>query len=160
MAVSQQAPPFRSVGFLLSALGYTISRRFHAALAPLELDPREFAVLRGVAFADGQSQQAVGAQLQIPPSRMVAIVDQLEARGLLERQPRPGDRRVRTLHLTPAGRELLGRAFRLAVEHEQAVTSALAGEEREQLLDLLGRLATALDLPGGAHPALREERDA
>src|SRR5262245_18056926 len=109
MVVSQQASPFRSVGFLLSALGYRVSRRFHAALAPLELDPREFAVLRGVGFADGQSQQAVAAQLQIPPSRMVAIVDELEARGLLERQPRPGDRRVRTLHLTAAGRELLGR---------------------------------------------------
>jgi DNA-binding MarR family transcriptional regulator len=157
VVVSQQAPSVRSVGFLLSAVGYTISRRFHAALAPFELHPREFAVLRGVGLAEGRSQQAVAAQLQIPPSRMVAIVDELEARGLLERRLRPGDRRVRTLHLTPAGRALAERAFQLAAAQEHVVASALEDGERDQLLDMLGRVAAALGLPAGAHPALREE---
>ena len=53
--------------------------------------------------AEGQSQQAIGERLQIPPSRMVAFVDALEARSLLERRHNPHDRRTRELHLTEAG---------------------------------------------------------
>ncbi|MGH2879628.1 MAG: MarR family transcriptional regulator [Solirubrobacteraceae bacterium] len=55
----------------------------------------------------GASQQAIGERLQIPPSRMVAFVDALEQRGLLERRANPEDRRARALYLTDEGRELL-----------------------------------------------------
>ena len=78
--------PFSGVGFTLSSLGYGVARRFRKTLAPLELEPREFALLRAVSFAEGQSQQTIGERLQIPPSRMVAFVDALEKRSLLERR--------------------------------------------------------------------------
>lgn len=150
--------PFRSVGFLLSTLGYVVSRGFHEALAPLDLDPRQFAVLRAIGFNEGQPQQALAHRLHIPPSRMVALVDELEQRGLLERRPDPNDRRVRTLHVTEVGRKLLGDAFAVAVAFEQRVSGSLADDEREQLLDHLGRVAEAVGLGvGGAHPALRED---
>src|SRR5581483_9559031 len=94
-----------------SSLGYAVSRRFHTTLEPLSLEPREFALLRAVAPAEGASQQAIGERLQIPASRMVAFVDALEARGLLERRPNPNDRRARALYLTDDGRALLASAF-------------------------------------------------
>ena len=107
--------PFRG-GRLHAVLDRLRGRRaFREILAPLELEPREFALLRAVAAAEGQSQQAIGERLQIPPSRMVAFVDALEERSLLERRHNPHDRRTRELHLTDAGRELLERAFALAV---------------------------------------------
>jgi DNA-binding MarR family transcriptional regulator len=146
----------RSVGFMLSSLGYATSRAFHRVLAPLELEPSQFAVLRGVGSGEGQSQQALAARLRISPSRVVAIVDDLESRGLLERRPHPSDRRVRNLHLTSRGRELLDQGIELAKQHEQRLGEALTEEERTQLLDLLDKLAAALDLAGGAHAALRE----
>jgi DNA-binding MarR family transcriptional regulator len=76
-------------------------------MARLELDPREVVLLRHVAAAEGQSQQALAAALQIPPSRVVTLVDGLEQRGLLERQPVASDRRVRALHLSREGRRVL-----------------------------------------------------
>src|ERR1700722_10116450 len=97
--------PSRSVGFTLSSLGLAVSRRFHATLEPLGLEPREFVLLRAVAPAEGASQQAIGERLHIPASRMVAFVDALEARGLLERRPNPDDRRARALYLTDDARE-------------------------------------------------------
>src|SRR5919204_5753472 len=104
---SNNGQPFRSVGFMLSTLGYAISRRFHQVLEPLELEPSQFAVLRTVGANQGQSQHALADNLHISPSHMVAIVDELERRGLVERRPQPGDRRVRTLHLTSVGEKLL-----------------------------------------------------
>jgi DNA-binding MarR family transcriptional regulator len=147
------SPPFHSVGFTVSSLGYAVSRRFHQTLAPLELEPREFALLRAVGAAEGQSQQAIGERLQIPPSRMVAFVDALQARWLLERRHNPLDRRTRALHLTDDGRELLGRAFTLAHGLEQDLCAQLSGAEREQLLELLRRVGSQLGLAAGAHAA-------
>jgi DNA-binding MarR family transcriptional regulator len=147
------SPPLRSVGFTISTLGYEISRRFREMLGPLELEPREFALLRAVGAEEGRSQQAVGAGLRIAPSRMVAFVDGLEARGLLERRLDADDRRTRALHLTDLGRDLLGRAFAQAVEHERTLCGELDAAEREQLLDLLGRVGARLDIPPGVHSA-------
>ncbi|PWU24790.1 MAG: MarR family transcriptional regulator [Candidatus Rokuibacteriota bacterium] len=152
------AKPFRGVAFNLSSLGYAVSQGFKTILAPFELHPREFAVLRAVGAQEGQSQQALGDALQIPRSRMVSVVDELETRGLLERRPNPADRRVRELYLTEAGRRLVEQAFGEAVAYEQLVTAPLTVADREHLLDLLERIATHLGIGHGAHPALREPR--
>ncbi len=148
-------PPFRSVAFLVSSLGYAISRRFHEVLGPLELEPGEFALMRAVAASEGESQNALAERLHISPSWMVAVVDQLERRELLERKPHARDRRVRNLGLTAAGKKLLKQAERQAQEFDGQVTDPLSEAELEQLLDLLGRLAASLDLQPGAHAALR-----
>jgi DNA-binding MarR family transcriptional regulator len=147
------APLLGGVGFTLSSVGYAVARRFRETLAPLSLEPREFALLRAVSAAEGQTQQAIGDRLAIPASRMVAFVDALEARGLLERRHNPLDRRARALHLTPAGRALLERAFALASELERHLCAQLGEQEREQLLDLLQRVGAQLGLRAGAHAA-------
>src|SRR5690349_21087592 len=113
--------PFRGVAFNLSSLGYAISKGFKQILEPFHLHPREFAVLRAVGIQEGQTQQALGDGLQIPRSRMVSIVDELEARGYVERHPNPADRRVRELHLTASGRKALDQAFERALAFEQQV---------------------------------------
>jgi DNA-binding MarR family transcriptional regulator len=150
-------PAADSVGFMLSTLGYAISRRFHRVLEPLELHPREFAVLRAVRGNEGQSQQALAERLRIPPSRMVAIVDELESRGLIERRPDSSDRRVRTLYVTRRGQKVLDDAFNLVVQNERAITDTLTAKERVQLLDLLNRIAGSLDLPTDVHSAVGDE---
>lgn len=154
---ASSTPPFRSVGFMLSTLGYAVSRRFHEVLAPLELEPSEFAVLRAVASDEGRSQHALAERLHISASHMVAIVDKLEERGLLERRPQADDRRVRSLHLTSPGKKLLAQAFELAKSFEQLLTKPLSAKERTQLLALLDQIAGALELQPGAHAALRED---
>jgi DNA-binding MarR family transcriptional regulator len=143
-----------SVGFLLSQLGFVMARRFRQTLAPLGLEPRQFLLMRLVAFNEGKSQHALGEALTIPPSRMVAIVDELEQRGLLERRADPRDRRRRALHLTTEGRRLFERALELAMAHEQRVSAPLQPLERELLIGLLQRLAADQQLTVGVHPDL------
>jgi DNA-binding MarR family transcriptional regulator len=149
-------PPFRSVAFLLSSLGYAVSRRFHQVLEPLQLEPGEFALLRAVSASEGEAQSALAERLHISPSWMVAIVDELERRELLERRPHTRDRRVRNLHLTAAGKKLLRQAERRAQQFDRQVSDPLTETELEQLLELLQRVGEGLDLQPGAHAALRE----
>lgn len=125
-------------------------------MARLDLDPREVVLLRHVAAAEGQSQQALAEALQIPASRMVALVDTLEQRGLLERQPIPADRRVRALHLSRDGRRALRKVMHASAEHEAQLCAPLDAREREQLIALLSRLAAEHGLATGVHPGVAE----
>lgn len=152
--------PPRSVGFLISQLGFVSSRGFVAALRPLGIGPREWALLRFVAAEEGQSQHALAERLGLPPSRMVALVDQLEEGGLIERRPHPDDRRIRALHLTRKGRSILKRALEIAIEFEGELCAALSERERDRLIDLLQKLqAGRIDRPG-VHPGLAADHPA
>lgn len=151
-----EEPPFEAVGFLLSSLGYAVSRQFHAVLKPLGLEPRHFAVLRTVRVLEGATQQAVASFLQIPPSRMVAILDNLEERGLVERRQRPDDRRSRAMFLTPAGADLLAKAKAVAGDFEQQVCGEMTPEDRAALVRTLQEIGARLGVPAHSHPAMHE----
>jgi DNA-binding MarR family transcriptional regulator len=152
---AESAP--RSVGFLISQLGFFSSQRFSAALATVGIGPKEFLLLRFVDASAGQSQQALAQRLGVPPSRMVALVDDLEERGLVERRLDPDDRRVRGLHLTKRGEDTLERAAAVAIEYETKLCASLDEGERDQLIDLLQKLQQGeTDLPG-VHPGLGQD---
>jgi DNA-binding MarR family transcriptional regulator len=154
----ETARPPRSVGFLISQLGFFSSRGFMEALAPVGIDPREFLLMRFVAAAEGQSQQALAERLAVPPSRMVALVDRLEEAGFVERRPDPEDRRVRGLHLTRRGRGVLERAGKIAIDYETRLCAGINREEREQLIDLLQKLQVRQTALGGVHPGLGKDK--
>jgi DNA-binding MarR family transcriptional regulator len=138
---SGQVPTPPSVGFTLSQLGFATSGRFGQLMEGLGLEPRHFAVLRAVAEAGGQSQQAVAQRLHIPASTMVSLLDHMEREGLIERRPHPTDRRTRLPHLTGRGEEVLDRAVRLGAQWEETICSGLSPAERDLLLALLRRVA-------------------
>lgn len=142
------------VGFLVAQLGSHAHRRFAARLAELDLHPRHFGMLSHLAASEGQSQQALSVALGIHRSAMVALVDDLEQRGLAERRRDPVDRRANTLHLTRRGRSTLARMERMAQEHEAELLAALDPSERSQLIALLQRVAASQGLPAGVHPDL------
>jgi DNA-binding MarR family transcriptional regulator len=145
--------------FLLTQLGTHAARRFGERVATADLTPPQAGLIRAVAQEPGRSQQALAAQLGTPATRLVALVDGLEKRGVLERRRNPDDRRLYAVHLTPAGEELLGQVGRLAAEHEADVLAALDPEERRTLAGLLGRVAAAEGLTPGIHPGYRDLPD-
>jgi DNA-binding MarR family transcriptional regulator len=147
----------QAVGFLLSQLGFETSRRFGQLMSEVELDPRQFALMRAIEAYEGQSQNALGTMMRIPPSSMVAVIDHLEARGMVERRPHPSDRRSRVLHITEHGRDVLRRAAEVAMGLEQTLCEGLTADERTELLSALARVADNLGLVQGLHPAMSED---
>lgn len=159
---SVQAAPARGLsgraGFLLVQLGTHRHRRFAERLAPLALHPRHFGMLSHLAANEGQSQQALSRALGMHRSAVVALVDELERRGLAERRRDPVDRRAYRLYLTRQGGELLAELQRVAEEDEAELLTALNASERSQLISLLQRVAESQGLRAGVHPNL-EPRD-
>jgi DNA-binding MarR family transcriptional regulator len=75
------------------------------------------------------------------PSSMVSTIDELEAKGLVERRPHPTDRRAYALHITDPGREALTRGRKVAGEAQRELLAPLSDVERETLQGLLLRLS-------------------
>lgn len=137
-------------GFLLGKLGWTCGKRFAASLEPFGMRPKHVSVLDFLALSGDSSQQALCEGLRIDPSTMVALVDEIERRGLAVRRRNPLDRRAHAVHLTDAGRRVLEQARAAADGVEEGLLAALAPEERATLHALLKRLdAAAAGAPCG-----------
>lgn len=143
-----------TLAFLLSQVGIHASKRFAERIAVVGLNPPLFRILNLVDAAEGESQQAIGAAIEVPASRMVSLVDELEQRGLVERRPDPADRRVRALYLTSKGRQTLARGRKIAREHEEELTHGLAAADRKRLVDLLQKMVDQQAIGKGVHPGL------
>ncbi|MER5325219.1 MarR family winged helix-turn-helix transcriptional regulator [Streptosporangium roseum] len=87
------------------------------------------------------SQAALGRRTGIDRSDMVAIVNELVERQLLERAPDPEDRRRNIVTITAAGREQLTHLDRLVAAAQDEFLAPLPAADRRTLVDLLTRLA-------------------
>lgn len=141
--------------FLLSQIGAHAAQQFAERLAELELVPAQAGLLRIIARVPGQSQQVVASHLKTAPSRLVALVDGLEKRGLVERRRNADDRRNYALYLTDGGRKIMARLGTVGRRHEDAICAGLDVAEREQLLGLLNRIAETQQLTPMVHPGFR-----
>jgi DNA-binding MarR family transcriptional regulator len=144
------------VAFLLAQLGAHAARRFGERIANLGLTPPDAGMLRKISDDPGISQQALAEYLGIMPSRMVALLDELESKKILVRKRSTRDRRNYALALTGLGRQALVDLSRIAAEHEDALCAALNEEEKLQLRDLCRRIAEEQGLKRGVHPGYRQ----
>jgi DNA-binding MarR family transcriptional regulator len=143
-----------TLAFLLSQVGIYAARQFSERIGEIGLHPALFRVLNLVDAAEGRSQQAIGQAIEVPASRMVALVDELAELGLVERRPDPSDRRVRALHLTAKGRKTLARGREIARDHEEELTRGMPAADRERLTKLLQKIVDEQTIGRGIHPGL------
>jgi DNA-binding MarR family transcriptional regulator len=150
----------RPVGaaFLLSQLGSHAAAKFAERVADYDLTPADCGLLRLLHGRPGSSQQEVAELLGMQPSRVVALVDTLEAAGFVRRVRDDADRRRNAVELTDAGQQILRTVGRVAKAHESAICAALSPAERRTLIGLLERIAAEQHLTAGVHPGYRTLR--
>lgn len=141
-------PPVAELGLLGDDMGYLLRRAqlavfadFGETLAELQLRPGQFAVLIAIDHNPGVTQSDICQLLGIQRPNFVAVIDDLEARGLAKRMLSAADRRSNSLQLTAAGKRLLQRAMDLQREHESRLARRLGPGGRQALLELLSRIA-------------------
>lgn len=150
--------PGAGPAFLLAQLGAHAARRFAERLAPLQLAPPDAGILHILRSSPGISQQELAGRLGAHPSRLVAMIDGLEQRGLVERRPNTEDRRLYSLFLSEQGVASLDDIGRVAREHQEDLLKSLEREEQQQLTVLLQKIADAQGLTPGVHPGFRMQR--
>jgi len=146
------APPRQFTSFLLAQVGAHAASRFAERLLPLGFLPHHAGILRMIATSPGLSQQELAKRLGIFASRLVAILDEMEKRDLLERRASENDRRVYALQLTQQGHEALREIAQVARQHQTDLCACLSEEETAKLTELLNRIAAQEGLQPGVHP--------
>lgn len=145
--------------FLLTQIGTHAASQFADRLSVLDLAPPDVGILRLLSITAGLSQQELASKLGIHPSRLVAILDNLEKRNFVERRANREDRRLYSLHLTKDGEETLESIGKVARDHQDALLSALNKDERHTLAALLLRIADQQGLVRGVHPGYKRLRE-
>ena len=124
-------------GQLFFRLWRASNARMTEGLRTLELTPALFGLLNVLGAREGSIQSQLSSDMEIDPSAMVGLINDLEQRGWAERRRRPGDRRAWEVVITSAGRRRLARARRLATQVEDEVLTGLDGGQRELLTSLM-----------------------
>ncbi|MFI9155649.1 MarR family winged helix-turn-helix transcriptional regulator [Streptomyces sp. NPDC053367] len=133
------AHPNDRLGFLLSFRGELTGARIRAAVAVTGLHPRHAMTLMQLA-PGATSQRELAATMEIDPSQLVAVLNELESAGLCERRRDPADRRRHIVEITPAGKEALGHIDQAVSEAERELFGNLTEAEQELLRGLLDRV--------------------
>jgi DNA-binding MarR family transcriptional regulator len=124
---------------LLRALLGDQRRRFLSAASELELHPAQAGALLHMTPDAPRPMHELAAMLACDNSNVTGIIDRLEARGLVARQPYELDRRVKHVVLTPLGTDLREQLLS-QVGRPPAGLERLSPDEQAQLRDLLGRV--------------------
>src|SRR5438067_13773306 len=146
-------------GFLLARLGLAFKAKAIARIEQEGFEANHYGVLAILAEGVRETQATIADALAVDPSRLVAVLDGLEERGLVARQRDPQDRRRHVVSITPAGKRQLQRLRVIAKELESEFFGALSAEERATFHALFGKLACAHDPRCGFAPTVSSAPD-
>lgn len=153
--VAPSARPAR-IGFLLAQLGAHSGARFAERTKEIGLTPTQAGLLRVLAGQPGMNQRDLARRLGAVQSRVVVLVDGLEAAGLVVRERSATDRRNYALQLTDEGRATLGRLRTIAEAHEADIADGLTGDQRDTLAALLTEMCARAGLDVDVHTGIAQ----
>ena len=101
-----------------------------------------YVVLSALQDAPQSTQSALAEKIGADKTRIITTLDDLQAAGLIAREPDPADRRARLLSITPAGRRARRQVQDEIQRNEERVLAELPPAERGAFLRAAGRLAS------------------
>jgi DNA-binding MarR family transcriptional regulator len=121
------------LGYLLKHAQLRFSQLGTVALAPLGINGREAAVLRAIDAGRPVSQTEIARAMNVDRTTMVALIDDLQLKGLVQRRQDLDDRRKNVVELTDVGRATVRRAAEAVEQAERDFLGPLSAAETVQL---------------------------
>lgn len=141
------------LGLLLARHGQFVNTQIRRAMATTGLTPRHRQVLVDLSEHGPTSQQALLEMLNVDPSVLVSILNDLEEQGLAERRRDPTDRRRHIVEMSSKGCDVLRRIEKAVSQAEATLFADLDDADRDQLHELLSRVRTIPDDPSCDEPS-------
>jgi DNA-binding MarR family transcriptional regulator len=138
------APPWQRIDSTLMATARAIRLAYERRLARLELNLTQACLLAFVHDWGPQTQTQLAEGLGLGRAATGSLVDALERRGLVERQPDTRDRRVWRVAATQQGRDMAKPIMEIDQVLRRELRAGISREERQQLAQLLLRLQSNL----------------
>ncbi len=100
----------------------------------------DFATLEVLLHKGPMPVNVIGEKVLLTSGSITTAVDRLERRKLVERHASETDRRLRVVHLTPQGRQLIESVFEKHIAALEKATNGLTAAEKNELIGLLKKL--------------------
>jgi DNA-binding MarR family transcriptional regulator len=143
MTTAVPTAPIGGLGLLLDRVAASLLKEFEDALAPWELRNLHLGVLSTIEQFGPLAQIRIGEYLGIERQTMANLIDDLEGRGLVERQKVPSDRRVWAVAITRKGKDARKQAASAGAVRAVELFAPLSEHERATLTAALMKLASA-----------------
>lgn len=156
MSEASSLPPALAemAGFLIAKAHAVFHDRANDAIGAERLHIKHFGCLTVIADEGPLSQQYLSERLRVDRTTMVAVVDELESAGLVERRRNPDDRRAYALEATDAGRAWIAEKRGALMAAQDELLSVLSETERRQLVSALQKLLVSQPAELVADPAV------
>ena len=128
---------------MVSRLARALIEAERPVLAAHDLPMWGYVVLTALRDEPMRTQAALAKAIGADKTRIIAVLDDLQRRGLIEREPDPADRRVRLLRLTTAGNRLHAKVRDAIREQEAVLLGVLPPSDRTAFVRSLQRLDPA-----------------
>lgn len=129
------------VGHLLRRAHQRATQIFLETFEDSRLTPTQWAALARLGEAGAASQNHLGRLTAMDPATVQGVIQRLEKRGLIDREPDPDDRRRTRLKLSAEGAELVAMYAAAGAKVSARTLEPLTDAEAEQFLELLKKLA-------------------
>jgi DNA-binding MarR family transcriptional regulator len=154
--------PEPSMGFLIADVARLMRRNFDRRAQQIDLSRAQWQVLAWLKRNEGISQAALADLLEMSPMTLVRLIDKLEAAGLVQRRPRPGDRRSYRLYLADHAHPILDRLWHMGAETRRQAQAGVSKAEEALLLNVLTTIRRNLaeaDTTHAGQPVKQEAAD-
>src|SRR4051794_32305391 len=133
----------RDLAAMVVPLGRALAAAEQPVLRAHELTIWAYVVLTALAEQPMRTQAALAHAIGADKTRIIGVLDDLQERGLIQRQPDPADRRVRVLSLTGAGRRVHRSAQAAIQAREDRLLARLSAADRRGFLRALETLSAS-----------------
>lgn len=122
-----------------------VHRALNQLLGDLDLSLAQHEILVTIARFSDLTQRELSERLLVTKSNATALLNKLEARGLVRRAPDEDDSRVNRLSLTRSGAALVEKSFAAQTKVIQAMVSIMSDDELQQIDNIMRRVGDAID---------------
>lgn len=148
--------PFdRDLLIVLHDVARLLRTRFDQRARASGMTRAQWIILARLSRHPGMSQNEMAAVCEVEPITVGRLVDRLEARGLIERQPDPNDRRIKRLQLLPAAKPILDEIADARELMKEFVVQGLDTETQTTLVDALLQIKSNLTSEGVVAPTMQ-----
>jgi len=142
-----------SVGYLLKRAHSLLVDQLEVAVADSDITTTQWIVLMHLRDGLAINASDLCSQLRHDSGALTRLIDQLEARGLVQRERSREDRRAVQLRLTDAGRAVIAALVPAVVDKLNFALRDFSGAESATLNRLLTKLISSLEgAAAGAEP--------
>lgn len=134
-----------SLGFILNKTALMSKTIFAKKIKEFDITPEQWSIIFRVVEAEGLTQKEISDSTYKDQANITRMIDRLEEKGFLQRQPNKTDRRISNIYPTKKAMDIVDDIALCSLNFNKELTKDFSKDEKKQLINLLNRVYKNLE---------------